>query len=250
MGIDRRRGRALATLASLIAMTGLVVTAGAAPLPVAPAQIAPQPDQGTAEDSAGEPVDQPGFFSEYFPFFPDKDLAKPVDDNMVIIYLLSLLPFGGLWGPLVVLPTEGRPPVGGDVIVPYLVPMFTGAGSVLCLWAPTFTVGLIAGLAVATVLGSAFPPCALCAGCGPCASLACLVVPIGLQYWIAPTASINAWGRAYKKAASSSALLPQPELGPTPTPAPDAKKPAPDAKKDTKKKDDKKSGSDDAWVPY
>lgn len=225
-------GKRPATIASWLALTCLAATAVAAPAPESWEQ-----GGSAAEGEAGEPVDEPGFFGEYFPFFPDADLVEPVDENKVFIYLLNLLPFGGLWGPLVALPEEGRPPFGGDVIVPYLVPMFAGVGSVFCLFTPTLVVGLVAGIVLGGVVGTAIPPCAACSGCGVCPSLACLVLPFGLQYWIAPTASINAWSRAYKKAASSSELVPKP--APDAVPEPKQKAPA-----------EKKPGEDDGWVPY
>ncbi|MFH1809949.1 MAG: hypothetical protein ABIJ09_14485 [Pseudomonadota bacterium] len=220
-----------------------------------------------------ETVQSPGFFGTFFPFFPASDLPEPVADAKVMIYLLNLLPFGGLWGPLVAIDKEGRPEVGGDVVLPWLVPTLTGGACQVCGFAG-IGVGLVVGAIVATASGG---PGILCVPCFM--TPGCLISLLGwpLQLWIAPTAAVNAWGRAYT---SRDKALPEPappapttpgtpETEPPSTPAPPAQAPAgewgpaepPQApeqpaapavpkKPDPKKPADNSSSDDSEWVPY
>jgi hypothetical protein len=79
-------------------------------------------------------------------------------------YVLNILPFGGLWGPLVLLPKD-HPGVESDQMISYLVPAISG-------WV--------------------FSTC---------------IIGLPVAYYIAPTASLNAWDRAYKCGAKKSAAF-------------------------------------------
>lgn len=177
-------------------------------------------------DAEAEIVEEPGFFGTYFPFMPDDGLPAPVDRAMVAIYLLNLLPFGGLWGPLVSIDKEGRPEMGGDMVVPWLVPNLTASVGSVCVMTPLLFGGLLAGF----VLGSAVmgatgcPAVCVCVPCGMAPGLLLSLPLIALQLWTAPTAVINAWGRAYKSrdGAVPEPAQPAPKVTPPPpaTPAP------------------------------
>jgi hypothetical protein len=208
--------------ASRVLAVGVVFALG---LGASPARAA---DETFDADSEGEIVEEPGFFGTYFPWSPDAALPAPVDDAVVMIYLLNLLPFGGIWGPLVAIDKDGRPEMGGDMVVPWLVPNLTaGVGSV-CVMTPLLFGGMFAGLFVGSaVMGiTGCPAPCVCVPCGMAPGLLLSIPLVGLQLWTAPTAVINAWGRAYR---SRDGALPE-QARPAPQPAPDVTPaPAPEA---------------------
>lgn len=106
---------------------------------------------------------EPDGFTKMFPFSLNDDMAEPVDDIATSTFLLNLLPFGGLWGPLVTLPHDHPSMSEGDVVVSYIVPYLTG--NILVWTIGYFGVGLI--------------------GCIP-------------LLYNAPAAALNGWDRAYK----------------------------------------------------
>ena len=148
--------------------------------------------------------------------WPDDKLAEPIDRNVVPIYLLNLLPFGGLWAPLALNDDPDKPAMGGDIVLPYLVPYLGGCAINGCLGGAMAVVStiIITGLA-SSGAGLLLVPCALVSCGGP----TCLVVGAGtaLQLWVAPSSSVNAWGRAYRKAADGlpEKLRPDDKDGPS-----------------------------------
>ncbi|MCC7074228.1 MAG: hypothetical protein IT383_23160 [Deltaproteobacteria bacterium] len=118
------------------------------------------------------------FMARYFPFSVNENAAAPVKDNLFMLHLLGCLPLGGLWAPLVLYPSEGRPELGTDQLLSYLIPVAITWGAVVGIWV------------VVAIPSIIIPFCGLggCVGC-----------PIGLAGWyLSNNASMNAWDRAYK----------------------------------------------------
>ena len=121
------------------------------------------------EHVSKDSICEPDTFTKMFPFSLNDDLAAPVDDIVTSTFFFNILPFGGLWGPLVTLP-DGHPSMNqGDVVVSYLVPYLVGHALIWTL--SYFGVGLI--------------------GCVPLC-------------YNAPVAALNGWDRAYKCSGHSS----------------------------------------------
>jgi len=162
-----------------------------------------------------EVIEEPGFFGTNFPLWPEPELAAPVEDAKAWIYLLNLVPLGGLWGPLLLLDEEGRPDIGGDVVVPYLLPWLTGLAGGVCVTGPLTALGIVITSVVCIAptggIGFLLVPVTscVCVGLPSCLSL----VPAGLGLWVAPTSSINAWNRAYQTSPDATQ-----EPGPGPAP--------------------------------
>lgn len=113
---------------------------------------------------------EPGTMGQMFPFSMNDGMQKEVADIATMTYVLNILPFGGLWGPLALLP-EGHPEITSDQVISYLVPVIGGG------------------------------------------VLFCLVIGLPIAFYIAPTASLNAWDRAYKCGAKKSvAFQPSPAM--------------------------------------
>ena len=71
-------------------------------------------------------------FDAMFPFSLNKDMHPEVDDIVMTTFLFnSLLPMGGLWGPLVTLPDDHPDMAAGDVVSSYLVPYAVGWGTLV-----------------------------------------------------------------------------------------------------------------------
>lgn len=98
---------------------------------------------------------KPDTMAQMLPFSTNDGLSKEVEDIKMMTYVLNILPFGGLWGPLVTLP-EGHPAMPEDMLVSYL---------------PSYLVGWFTSWAI--------------------------IGWVGVLY-IAPTAALNSWDRAYK----------------------------------------------------
>jgi hypothetical protein len=149
------------------------------------AQAVPKVDDGGSKKGGGVKKDaspiagvDDDFMGRFFPFSVNEGAAKPVADNVVLVHVLGCLPFGGLWAPLVVYPSEGKPQLASDQLISWLVPFGITIGAVFLInaifWIPSFI----------------FPPCAL---------LGCISLPVGIAgWWVSNNASMNAWDRAYK----------------------------------------------------
>lgn len=132
------------------------------------------------------------FMERYAPFGINDGAAEPVQKNFMFVHLLGCLPLGGLWAPLLLYPSEGRPELGSDQLISYLIPFAITWGAV------------VAFSMVAWVPAIFFPPCGL---------LGCLGCPVGLAgWWVSNNASMNAWDRAYK-GRSIAGLPPEPSGG-------------------------------------
>lgn len=150
--------------------------------------------EGTSDGVDSKPADKGGaakkpgatmlkgkeldFMERYAPFNINDGAAEPVQKNFMFVHLLGCLPLGGLWAPLLLYPTAGRPELGTDQLISYLIPMAITWGAVVgfsvVAWVPAFF----------------FPPCGL---------IGCLGCPLGLAgWWVSNNASMNAWDRAYK----------------------------------------------------
>ena len=103
----------------------------------------------------GNDMCSPDTMAQMLPFVTNDNLTKEVDDIKIMTYVLNILPFGGLWGPLVTLP-EGHPEMPDDMSMSYL---------------PSYIVGYLTSWAVIGIVGA---------------------------WYIAPTAALNSWDRAYK----------------------------------------------------
>lgn len=123
----------------------------------------------------GKEVD---FMERYFPFSVNDGAAEPVEKNIFMVHLLGCLPLGGLWAPLLLYPSEGRPELGTDQLISYLIPMAITWGAVVAIW-------------VAVAIPSFIIPFCWFVGCVGC--------PVGVAGWyLSNNASMNAWDRAYK----------------------------------------------------
>ncbi len=136
-------------------------------------------------EEGGDDLCDPDTFDKMFPFTLNDNLHPAVDDIVVTTYLLNILPFGGLWGPLVTLPDAHPDMKAGDVLVAYIVPYLVGCGT-------NFVLGSWTGLFLI-----------------PGTFLAC---------YTAPTAALNGWDRAYKcggqkKSAPKKKAAPKPDDG-------------------------------------
>lgn len=119
-----------------------------------------------------------GFMERFAPFGINDGAAEPVEKNFILVHVLGCLPLGGLWAPLILYPTEGRPELASDQLLSYLIPFAITWGAAMGVWV------------VALVPSFFFPPCGF---------LGCLGCPIGLAgWWVSNNASMNAWDRAYK----------------------------------------------------
>lgn len=153
-----------------------------------------EPD-GDEQDEAEDLAD-PGFLRRYFPLTLNDELAAAVDEIAVTTYLINIVPFGALWGPLVFLDDDGRPDVGQDIILSWLIPGLSSVGAVVLLGGAG---GVL--LAFSGVL-SGLTGCPLCV----CGALPCFLAGLGLGiplslfgfYYVTPTATLNAWDRAYR----------------------------------------------------
>ncbi len=146
----------------------------------APLVIAEESD-GKAEKPADKSGKKPGagalkgkevdFMARFFPFSVNEGAAEPVKDNLFMVHLLGCLPLGGLWAPLVLYPSEGRPELGTDQMISYLIPFAITWGAIVAIMIPSFIIPFIG-----------------CVGC-----------PVGVAGWyLSNNASMNAWDRAYK----------------------------------------------------
>jgi len=209
------RGAILAWLLLALALAGCVTTRSGAlsddarradgmAQTFSPSLVADAAD-ADAEGEEAEPEEDdlgdPGFFRRYFPFTLNDGMAEPVDDIAVTTYLINLLPFGALWGPLVLLDDDERPDLGSDILLSWLVPALGSSGVALVFYGSGIAVMLTGGL-FGGVAGMVFPPCAaigcLAAPCGVAGI--CVGLPIAALggLYIAPTATLNAWDRAYR----------------------------------------------------
>jgi len=134
-------------------------------------------------DKEAGPDDEMGIMERYFPFGLADGVSEKIDEIMVPIILINLLPAGGLWGPLLFLDEEDRPKFNNDILISYLVPALSGWGFAVvggCL------IGGVCTLVTIPIGGFG----------GICGVVGCLgIVP---YLWNAPIASLNAWDRAYK----------------------------------------------------
>jgi hypothetical protein len=151
---------------TLVLVLGLLLSTGAAQA----ATRSADPRWQHVEDD-GDDFCDPEFFDNYVAFSLNDDLAPEVDDIVTMTYILNILPFGGLWAPLVLL-DKPRPKFSGDIALSYLMmPLITGVitaftGIGIILWCPAY-------------------------------------------FWIGPTAALNAWDRAYKCGGSDSGSAPK-----------------------------------------
>lgn len=141
-------------------------------------------DKEATGEKAAEPGDDLGIMEKYFPFSLADGVSEQIDEIMVPVMLINLLPAGGLWGPLLFLDEENRPKFNNDILMSYLVPALTGFGIYMggfCLFG-----GL--GCLVTTMVGIPIG--------WVCGFIGCVgFVP---WLWNAPIAALNAWDRAYK----------------------------------------------------
>lgn len=118
------------------------------------------------------------FMERYAPFGINDGAAEPVQKNFMFVHLLGCLPLGGLWAPLLLYPSEGRPELGTDQLISYLIPFAITWGAAVAISVSFSVVAIIVW------------PCSFCG------LIAC---PIGLAgWWVSNNASMNAWDRAYK----------------------------------------------------
>lgn len=127
-----------------------------------------------AEDSDDDDSD-PDFVRKFFPFSLNDNVAEPVDDISMTTYLLNIIPLGGLWGPLLLL-DDDKPKADSDILVSYLVPSGIALG-ICCA-------GNFIGSMTVFFTGIPCP-------------LGCLLAAVP-YFWLAPTASLNGWDRAYR----------------------------------------------------
>ncbi|MFH1809950.1 MAG: hypothetical protein ABIJ09_14490 [Pseudomonadota bacterium] len=151
---------------SMVLVLGLALSTTASAATRAPAN----PRFQFVEDD-GDDFCDPGNFEKMFPWVLNDDLHAEVDDIVVMTYVLNILPLGGLWGPLLLLPKDRPDMKDGDVLVSYLVPALVGWGISVFIGSWTL-IGFIPGFFVAC--------------------------------YTAPTAALNAWDRAYKCGGQSS----------------------------------------------
>ncbi|MBI1944094.1 MAG: hypothetical protein HYS27_00275 [Deltaproteobacteria bacterium] len=147
----------------------------------------PAEKSGTVKKPAakGKEMD---FMERYFPFGINDGAAEPVQKNFMFVHLLGCLPLGGLWAPLLLYPSEGRPELGSDQLISYLIPFAITWGAVVGIW-------------VVAVIPSIIIPF--------CGFIGCIGCPIGVAgWWVSNNASMNAWDRAYK-GKSITALPPE-----------------------------------------
>lgn len=186
------------SLLALLVLLGKPVAADSIFLPAGDNLRFVDGDEETIEEE--EDPSDPGLFRRYYPLWLNDELTPEVDDVLLGSYLLNLLPFGGLWGPLVLL-EDDHPDMSSDVILSYLVPAITSCLFAGVLWGGGLGVSLGFSVVVGA-LATVFPPCgALACIAFPCGiGGMCVGVPIylgGLLY-VTPTAVVNAWDRAYK----------------------------------------------------
>lgn len=89
---------------------------------------------GPALQQVARGQDNPGFFERYFPFSLNRNLTPEVDDIVLVTILFNIfLPFGALWGPLVLL--DDPPRLDSDIALAYVVPgllVTTALSLILC----------------------------------------------------------------------------------------------------------------------
>lgn len=155
-----------------------------------------------AKASAGDKAKKPGagvlkgkelgMMERFAPFTVTDDAVKPVKDNLILVHVLGCLPLGGLWAPLLLYPSEGRPELGSDQLLSYLIPFAATWVAVMAIW-------------VAAIIPSFVIPF--------CGFIGCLGCPVAIAgWWVSNNASMNAWDRAYK-GKSIAGLPPDPHPG-------------------------------------
>lgn len=152
------------------------------------AQEGGESKEGAAKPATGDKAKKPGagvlkgkemgMMERFAPFTLNDGAAEPVDKNFILVHVLGCLPLGGLWAPLLLYPSEGRPELGSDQLLSYLIPFAATWVAVMAVWA-------------AALIPSFFFP--------PCGFIGCIGCPVGLAgWWVSNNASMNAWDRAYK----------------------------------------------------
>ncbi|MFH1809951.1 MAG: hypothetical protein ABIJ09_14495 [Pseudomonadota bacterium] len=140
--------------------------------------VADKPEAEAEEETSEADFCHPDVMEQYFPLSLNDGLHEAVEDIKVMTFVLNILPFGGLWGPLVTLPDD-QPEINSDILLSALIPWFAG-------W------GIAVGFSmVGTVL--AIPTGGLCGIVG-CLGLVGLLPAC----YMAPIAVLHAWDRAYK----------------------------------------------------
>jgi hypothetical protein len=164
-----------------LAVTGLLVALCAPAYALAAeeggGEKADKADKGDKEAGSGDDM---GIMERFFPFGLADDVSAPIDEIMLPIVLINLLPAGGLWGPLLFLEEENRPKFNNDILISYLVPALSG-------WGVAVVGGCVIGGVCGLVTGGFGSICGLIGCVG--------IIP---YLWNAPIASLNAWDRAYK----------------------------------------------------
>lgn len=144
-------------------------------------------DDGAAAEeqaeSSGDMCD-PEFMDHYFPFVLPDGLSEPVDEIVVLTFVLNILPFGALWAPLILLPDDA-PDINTDILLSALIPWIAG-------WGIAVGFGMVgAVLSIPTA--------------GICGVVSCLgIVGLVPACYMAPIAVLQAWDRAYRCSGETS----------------------------------------------
>lgn len=85
--------------------------------------------EGQWVNSSGQ---MPGMWDRFFTFSINNNADQRVKDALILTVILNIvLPFGSLWGPMVII--DDAPSINSDILISWLVPTITANLTAVCL---------------------------------------------------------------------------------------------------------------------